>query len=85
MSGEGKPRKPISGRDLSQQHAALIWAGASFEFRMRWLLHATEGWFPEPGEGEAEPTPEVGTPPDRSREAPHTRQTSRRLKPEGEA
>jgi hypothetical protein len=29
--------------------------------------------------------PEVGTPPDRSREAPHTRQTSRRLKPEGEA
>jgi hypothetical protein len=74
---EPKPRKPISGRSLSQQHAALIREGASFEFRMRWLLRVTEGWLPEP--------PEVGTPPDRSREAPHTRQTSRRLKPEGEA
>ena len=46
-----KPRKPISGRSLSQQHAALVWAGASPGFRLRWRLRATE----DPGTASALP------------------------------
>ena len=53
MSGDLKPRKPISDRSLSQEHAALMREGASFEFRMRWLLRVTEDWLPN----ETEPTP----------------------------
>lgn len=44
VSGDPRPRKPISGRSLSQQHTALVREGIDPEFRMRWLLRVTEGW-----------------------------------------
>jgi hypothetical protein len=36
--------RPLTGRELNEQHKALCDAGVSWEFRMDWLRRETDLW-----------------------------------------
>lgn len=36
--------RPLTGREFAQQHKALVDAGASLKFRIRWALRESSRW-----------------------------------------